>query len=259
MGLVTYRFNYIKLYHIICSTPVFPCFSVLPGVAAQLATLAANRPLQGFRPSTMKQYDRMWRDFIAYQVAAGLPPCQVNTEILLSFMEFLHHNSLSSSHIANYMAALRAFHIVHSMPTLPFKDERFPIMAMNQMLHAFPASNNDPLFLIPHTSKLLPLTDSVARKHLKNISTTGTYNETWDMEIGCRLGIPFIPPLCYISRVPCFPTITSPIVLLGVWVNSSIKKLTEYTYKFTHYLHLQPLQRNSTTGLPLCNTIVLHH
>ena len=107
MGSVTHRFNHIKLYHIICSTPVFPCFSVLPGLAAQLATLAANRLLQGFRPSTLKQYDRMWRDFIAYQVAAGLPPCEVNTEILLSFMEFLHHNSLSSSHIENYMAALR--------------------------------------------------------------------------------------------------------------------------------------------------------
>ena len=67
---------------------------------------------------------------------AGLPPCQVNTEILLSFMEFLHHNSLSSSHIANYMAALRAFHIVHSMHTAPIKDERIPLFLKSLKIQA---------------------------------------------------------------------------------------------------------------------------
>ena len=227
----------------------------------------------------------MWKDFIAYQVAAGLPPCQGNTEILLSFMEYLHQNSISSSHIANYMAALRAFHIIYSLHTSPFKDQRIPlflksvklqapfspvtrsyidlstleailsqcekfphpsifrplyllcffsflrlsnilphtpksfdstrqlqrgdfivadqgavllikwtktmqdrkhsatiplpnlgnsilcpIRALQNMLLAYPASKDAPLFMITRNSKLVPLTDSVARKHLKKIS-----------------------------------------------------------------------------------------
>ena len=78
----------------------------------------------------------MWKDFIAYQVAAGLPPCQVNTEILLSFMEFLYQNSLSPSHIANYMAALRAFHIVHSLPTSAFKNEKIPLFLKSLKIQA---------------------------------------------------------------------------------------------------------------------------
>ena len=33
-----------------------------------------------------------------------------------------------------------------------------------------PASPNDPLFTVPRHNNLVPLTDSVARKHLKNAS-----------------------------------------------------------------------------------------
>ena len=105
-------------------------------MAAQLATLASTRLLQGFRPSTLRQYKHMWMDFIAFQVAAGLPPCQVNTDILLSFMEFLHLNSISSSHIANYMAALRAFHIVRALGTESFKDERIPLFLKSLKIQA---------------------------------------------------------------------------------------------------------------------------
>ena len=105
-------------------------------MAAQLATLASTRLLQGFRPSTLRQYKRMWMDFLAFQVAAGLPPCPVNTEILLSFMEFLHLNSFSDSHIANYMAALRAFHITHALGTESFKDERIPLFLKSLKIQA---------------------------------------------------------------------------------------------------------------------------
>ena len=61
-------------------------------------------------------------DFLAFQVVAGLPHCQVNTEILL-IMEFIHLKQLVSTHIANYMAALRAFHIVHCLQTHSVREE----------------------------------------------------------------------------------------------------------------------------------------
>ena len=96
-------------------------------MAAQLTTSASKRLLQGFRPSTLTQYNRMWKDFMAFQVVTGLPNQQVNTEILLSFVEFLHSNGLSANHIANYMAALRALHILHAFQTQPLKDDRIPL------------------------------------------------------------------------------------------------------------------------------------
>ena len=42
-------------------------------------------------------------------------------------MEFLVENGQSQAHIANYMAALRAYHIIHNLPTALFKDERIQL------------------------------------------------------------------------------------------------------------------------------------
>ena len=250
-------------------------------MAAQLATSASKRLLQGFRPSTLKQYNCMWKDILTFHVVAGMPHYQVNTEIIeFLYSEFLHSDGLSANHITNYMAALRALHILHAFQIQPFKDDRIPlflnsikiqaplnipirphigvdtlfsivflchslphpqiskplyflcyfsflrlsnvlpdtisscdptrqlsrgvfieegavllikwsmtmqdrkqsvtiplpnlgdsdlcpIKAIDRMIQLFPAPSNDPLFLIPGTSCLVPLTDSVARKHLR--------------------------------------------------------------------------------------------
>ena len=224
-------------------------------------------------------------DFISFQAAAGLPSYQVNVTLLLSFLEYLHENNISSGQIQNYLAALRAMHIAHGLETAPFKDERLPLFlkatriqrpfhpkvlahldlslleqiinlcdhmqfpkvfkplyllmffsflrmsnvlphAINQfdftrhlaradvifgitgavllvkwsktmqnrryfvtislpdlagsnlcpvsalkaMFQLFPGSENSPVFVIPKTKGLFPLTDSVARKHLKDVS-----------------------------------------------------------------------------------------
>ena len=256
-----------------------------PPEAAQLATLASHRLLDGFRPATKRQYSRMWWDFQAFKVTAGLSFNQVDVFVLLSFMEYLVQNSQSHRNIANYMAAIRAYHIVHGFNTVPFKDERmslylkslkiqaplapvrrssldihllqaivqacdmlrFPIIfkslyllcffsflrlsnvlphsvpafdhtrqlaradyipaangavllikwsktlqnrkdivtiptpslgrsllcpmaALDRMTQLYTVSDNEPLFVIPKGQHLVPLTDSVARKHLKDIS-----------------------------------------------------------------------------------------
>ena len=46
-----------------------------------------------------------------------------------------------------------------------------PITALQTMFQKFPASKNQPLFLLHRHGHLTPLTDSVARKHLKQVST----------------------------------------------------------------------------------------
>ena len=43
-----------------------------------------------------------------------------------------------------------------------------PIMALKIMFATFKGTDNSPVFLIPRSKGLVPLTDSVARKHLKD-------------------------------------------------------------------------------------------
>ena len=78
----------------------------------------------------------MWRDFLAFQVAAGLLPSQVTAQMLLSFMDFLHCNAVSSSQISNYLAALRSLYIVYGLNTSAFKDERLPLFIKSLQLQA---------------------------------------------------------------------------------------------------------------------------
>ena len=78
----------------------------------------------------------MWRDFLAFQVAAGLLPTQVTAQMLLSFMKFLHCNALTSGQISNYLMALRGLYIVHGLETSAFKDERLPLFIKSFRLQA---------------------------------------------------------------------------------------------------------------------------
>ena len=121
------RINFLKLYYII---------SDLPPQAAQLATSAASRFLDAFRPSTKRQYARYWLDYQAFKVAAGLPSQQVDIQILLAFMEFLVQNGQSQATIANYMAAIRAYHIMHNLQTAPFTDQRVQLFQKSLKIQA---------------------------------------------------------------------------------------------------------------------------
>ena len=104
--------------------------------AAQLAMSAVDKLMSGFRPATLRQYRRMWSDFIAFQVAAGLFPYQVNIHLLLAFLEFLHHNGISPSHLQNHLTAIRALHILHGLDTSAFRDERLALFVKATRLQA---------------------------------------------------------------------------------------------------------------------------
>ena len=45
-----------------------------------------------------------------------------------------------------------------------------PVSALKAIFQIFPGSDNSPVFVIPRNRGLVPLTDSVARKHLKDVS-----------------------------------------------------------------------------------------
>ena len=66
----------------------------------------------------------MFKDFIVFLVAAGLPIFQVNHFYLLAFMEYLYQNKFSPANIHNYLAGIRAQLIVHNLDTSPFQHQQ---------------------------------------------------------------------------------------------------------------------------------------
>ena len=65
--------------------------------------------------------------FYSFPSAAGLLSYQVTVHILLSFLEYLYQNGIGTAHFQNYLTAIRALHIVHSLETIAFGDEYLPL------------------------------------------------------------------------------------------------------------------------------------
>ena len=138
-----YRYYKVEHVHLACFL-----FIECVGSTANLASLALQRLKQGFRPAPITAYSRMFRDFLAFLQAAALDISQVNTIILLAFMEFLVANHLSQSNISNHLAAIRAMFIVHGLSTLPFQDERISLFIKSLKINAH---------LQPRVSKLISI------------------------------------------------------------------------------------------------------
>ena len=62
------------------------------GDTAVLTLDALGRLNLGFRPATLNAYTKVFRDFLAFLVTAGLHISQVNTVLVLAFMEFFLKN-----------------------------------------------------------------------------------------------------------------------------------------------------------------------
>ena len=63
-----------------------------------------------------------------------------------------------------------------------------PIAALNGMIWLYPLSDNKPRFVIPRAQSLVPLTDSVARKRLKDISHHLSLPKSLTFHDFCRAG-----------------------------------------------------------------------
>ena len=97
------------------------------GLSASLASSALKRLHSGFRPATAAKYNRMFRDFLAFLETVQMATCQVNTVVILSYMEYLYQKGLSHANIANHLTAIRASFLMYVLNTDPFRDERLPL------------------------------------------------------------------------------------------------------------------------------------
>ena len=96
----------------------------MPSAGVQLTNSALARLLQSFRSATRRAYNRMFSDVMAFLVAAGLLPPQVDVHGLLAFMEYLCQNKFNHSNISNYLAGIQAYCVIYNLSTTPFRDEK---------------------------------------------------------------------------------------------------------------------------------------
>ena len=75
----------------------------------------------------------MFREFLAFLVAAGLLLNQVTTVTLLTFLEFLADQGLSPSNIVNHMVTIRSQFLLYGLDTSPFRDDRILLFQKSLM------------------------------------------------------------------------------------------------------------------------------
>ena len=92
--------------------------------AEHLASRAVERVQQAFRPATMASYRRKFRLFLTYCCFIQVQVHQFTPLVLLSFMEFLIHNGMSNSGIANHLSAVKTSLTMYGVSVLPFLDPR---------------------------------------------------------------------------------------------------------------------------------------
>ena len=98
----------------------------------------------------------MFRDFLIFLLlGTGIHLHQVTTITLLDFMEFLVANQMSQSNIANYMAAIRAMHIVYGPNTSPFQDHRLPLVLKSLRINAPLKPQNSSVITIPVVTNIM--------------------------------------------------------------------------------------------------------
>ena len=115
-----------------------PCYSISrsTGRYGTACLCCSARLRSGFRPATMNQYSRMFRNFLYFLEKAQISPFQVTTVIILAFMEQLHQKGLSQTNIANHMAGIWAMFIVYELNSSPFKDERLSLFIKSLKINA---------------------------------------------------------------------------------------------------------------------------
>ena len=126
-----------------------------------LAHSALYRLHSGFRPATTSQYNRMFRQFLLFLEISQVPTSQVNTVIILAFMEFLTQKGLSHSNISNHLAAIRASFILYGLNTSPFKDERLPLFIKALKINAPLSFKSQKIITIEVLQNILCICDSL--------------------------------------------------------------------------------------------------
>ena len=81
-----------------------------------LPAKASDRFHLAFRPKTYRAYDAMFRTFVAFCIVTKCVLVNINTKVILSFLECLVRSSCSASMVTNYVSAIRASLVMYDLP-----------------------------------------------------------------------------------------------------------------------------------------------
>ena len=126
-----------------------------------LASRAAGRVQQAFRPATVASYRRKFRIFLAYCCFIQTQLSQLTPVILLSFLEFLTENGISHSAIANYISAVKASLSMYGISTLPFYDHRIKYFQKSLVLNKPFAATIKKIIDIPLLKDIIAVCDTM--------------------------------------------------------------------------------------------------
>ena len=107
----------------------------VPPRVVNLASRAAARVSTGFRQSTIKAYDSMFRVFLSFCIFAGADVFSLSPNFFLTFLEFLTFNGLSPSAILNYVSAIKTKFTIFSLDTSPLSDPRIKYFHKSLLLN----------------------------------------------------------------------------------------------------------------------------
>ena len=81
-----------------------------------LSAKASDRLHLAFRPKTYRAYDAMFRTFVAFCIVTKCVLVNINTKVILSFLECLVRSSCSAGMVTNYVPAIRASFVMYDLP-----------------------------------------------------------------------------------------------------------------------------------------------
>ena len=122
---------------------------------------ALKRLHSGFRPATALQYNRFFRDFLQFLELVQVPTNQVNTLILLSYMEYLHQKGQSHANISNRLTGIRSSFIIYGLNTEAFRDERIPLFVKALRINAPLSLKSQKIITIHMLQQILQICDSL--------------------------------------------------------------------------------------------------
>ena len=143
-------------------------------MASQLSTSACARLHTAFRPATHTAYTRMFSDFSAFLVVAGLCLTQVSTLQVLAFMEFLYLNHFSPSNIANHLAGIKAMFMVYNLDHTAFLDNRIQLYLKSLKI-------NRPFQ--PHIPQIV---DEYLLARIVSVMVTGKCGSNYQLSLSCN-------------------------------------------------------------------------
>ena len=102
---------------------------------SKLIHLGLQKTAMAFRPSTNRNYNSMFRLFVAFTIFMQLNIFNLSPLMLLAYLQFLEANNTSSSAMANHLSAIKSKLSLAGIPVHIFQDPRIKYFQKAILLH----------------------------------------------------------------------------------------------------------------------------